>query len=1123
MEMTIVRLRLFAATTPFLLLLAAAPPSFAQAPPGTIPGLMYQWRILSMTGQTPANANTTLTYLSPPSINEYGAVAFVADFDGGGQGVVAASPTLAQTVVSFADPSGSRTFGTNTQINDAGQALAADDYSGLYYGRLWNANEPGAYQTLIQGGTGQTYTAVLSNGSVNKNGDAVMPTLNKQGATELVSIKGGAVAGKLQLPAGSFAFPQIADTGSILVVNGGAAASPIEIYNQALSTVQTVVANSTNFSVIGNQPGISADGNVVAFYGQPTAAGAAMNCGLSPCGSNPGIFAYANDGVAWTMVRVTGIDAELGYNDANLALSFFSYSNDSRVAVASLAGSLNSFVVSFIGTPIGASRTNPWISGFPLLFSDQQGLWTIRVDQEAQLSSPNAVVYHPTTAIKVAQIGDTIGGNVITAINVFDQLANAAEDDSGNIRTMRRGDHRVVFQASTSTGQQIIVQGEHLDSDQDGLLDHWETTGIDMDQDGVVDLNLPAMGANPNQRDLFLEIDWLSDLTNLSVYQPSPGVISPSNGQTYFANNGMPISFIVDMFNNAPELEGELFGLRSDGGTPAPIPAGITLHIDGGPLDDVAGHPFNVNMGEGPLYGGRLVTAANGALAEVVYFGTPNSATASWTNTIAFQSVKSSLFGSLDKDGRELAFHFAIFGDYYAFYTGNGTCPPTCTGANSWMVASATQGTPTTPGTLVSTAPLPPSMYSTGGDVVKIVGGTGAGQYAGLAKPNIQTRTLTLANPKVWPVTPDATSSFAILDGSTGLAEMQEQPSPDYNSLPGNDFIVAMGGAGAMGFFTYDYILGTPCDQWRTLAHELGHTLGLRHGGTDNDADKGTAYLSLMSYTWQLQCNGPNPDFPTTTVPQSYSVITDPTFWDWGNLQSDFPNVEIHLGNTLGLSFGSVPEYGEQTPEENGMDYMNQNGPPDNTPPTVKVQTPAANANVGLTLPLPVVVDATDNNQVASVTVSFDVNGNGVIDPGETLAAKLSGTTYKASFPALSGPLGTRTITASAIDGTGNSATATESVKVIEPNPVPSLISLVPPSATHGGKAFTLTVNGSKFVSGAVVEWNGASHTATFVNSGELTVKIPASDIATAGTASVTVKNPAPGGGVSNALTFTIN
>jgi len=1106
--MTIVRLRLLAAA------MLVALPSFAQAPPGTIPGMMYQWRILSMTGQTPIDANAPLTYLSPPSIADNGAVAFVADFDGGGQGVVAAipsavDPTLAQTLVSFADPASGRTFGTNAQIDDLDQVLAADDFSGLYYGRLWQAYQPGNFTTLIQGGSGQSFTAILSNGSVNNNGDAVMPALNKQSAYVLVSIKDGAVAGQLQLPAGTSAYPQIADTGSILVVDGGTATSPIEIYNQTLSSVQTVVANSTYFSAIGTEPGISPDGNVVAFYGEPNAAGAVLY------GSNPGIFAYAKNGSTWTTVRVTGINAELGYSDENVALGFYSYVPNSRVAVVNLAGDINSFVVSFMATPVAASRTNPYISGFPLFFSDQQGLWTIRVDQEKQLSSPFGVVYHPRTALKVVQIGDTIGGNVISAINVFDQLANAAQDDSGTLRTMRRGDHRVVFQAITGTGADIIVRGDHLDSDQDGLLDHWETTGIDMDQDGIVDLNLPAMGANPNQRDLFLEIDWLSDLTDLSVFQPSPGVVSPIKGQLYLVG-GLPASFLVYMFDNAPALTGPAYGLVSGGGTPEPIPTGITLHIDGGSGNDIAGNPFSVNMNSGPLDGGKLVTGPGNTVAEVLYFGAPNLFTAPWTSSIAFQSVKSTLFSSQDKDGRELAFHFAIFGDYWGFYSDGGTCPPTCTGANSWKVSSAT------PFSLTSVSPLPPAMSATGGDVVKIVSGTGAGQYAGIA-PNFGTNTLNLLNPTTWSIIPDPTSSFAILAGSTGLAEMFEQPSPDFNSMPGNDLIIAMGGAANMGYLAYNYILGTPCMQWRTLAHELGHTLGLRHGGTSNTTDLGPAYLSLMSYSWQVQCNGPNPDFKTTPVPQSYSVAGDPTFDDWANLQGDFPNVAIHLGNTLGLQFGSDPEYGEQAPEQNGLDYMNLNGPPVNTPPTVKVQTPAANANVGLTLPLQVVVDATDSNPVASVTVSFDVNGNGTIDPGEVLVAKLSGTTYKASFPALSGAVGTRTITASAIDGTGNSATATESVKVIEPNPVPSLISLVPPNATHGGKAFTLTVNGSKFVSGAVVEWNGASHAATFVNSGELTVKIPASDIATAGTAQVTVKNPAPGGGTSNALTFTID
>ena len=55
------------------------------------------------------------------------------------------------------------------------------------------------------------------------------------------------------------------------------------------------------------------------------------------------------------------------------------------------------------------------------------------------------------------------------------------------------------------------------------------------------------------------------------------------------------------------------------------------------------------------------------------------------------------------------------------------------------------------------------------------------------------------------------------------------------------------------------------------------------------------------------------------------------------------------------------------------------------------------------------------------------------------------------------------------------------------------------------------------------MQWNGAARTTTFVNSTQLTAAIPASDIAVAGSAQVTVVNPAPGGGTSNALTFTIN
>jgi hypothetical protein len=65
-------------------------------------------------------------------------------------------------------------------------------------------------------------------------------------------------------------------------------------------------------------------------------------------------------------------------------------------------------------------------------------------------------------------------------------------------------------------------------------------------------------------------------------------------------------------------------------------------------------------------------------------------------------------------------------------------------------------------------------------------------------------------------------------------------------------------------------------------------------------------------------------------------------------------------------------------------------------------------------------------------------------------------------------------------------------------------------------------VNGTGFVSGAVVNWNGSARTTTFVNSSQVTAAITAADIASARTAVVTVTNPAPGGGTSNPECFQV-
>jgi hypothetical protein len=91
-------------------------------------------------------------------------------------------------------------------------------------------------------------------------------------------------------------------------------------------------------------------------------------------------------------------------------------------------------------------------------------------------------------------------------------------------------------------------------------------------------------------------------------------------------------------------------------------------------------------------------------------------------------------------------------------------------------------------------------------------------------------------------------------------------------------------------------------------------------------------------------------------------------------------------------------------------------------------------------------------------------------------------------------------------------------------NPVPFVNQpLVPMTLPPSGSSFTLTVNGTGFVSGSVVNWNGAPLTTTFVNGSQLTAAVPASEIASAATASVTVVSPTPGGGTSNTQYFDIS
>lgn len=85
-----------------------------------------------------------------------------------------------------------------------------------------------------------------------------------------------------------------------------------------------------------------------------------------------------------------------------------------------------------------------------------------------------------------------------------------------------------------------------------------------------------------------------------------------------------------------------------------------------------------------------------------------------------------------------------------------------------------------------------------------------------------------------------------------------------------------------------------------------------------------------------------------------------------------------------------------------------------------------------------------------------------------------------------------------------------------------AVTSLSPPFVTVGAPAYAQTVNGSGFGASSIVQWNGSARPTTFVSTTELRATVSASDIAGAGSASVTVINGGTTPVTSNARTLAI-
>jgi hypothetical protein len=269
----------------------------------------------------------------------------------------------------------------------------------------------------------------------------------------------------------------------------------------------------------------------------------------------------------------------------------------------------------------------------------------------------------------------------------------------------------------------------------------------------------------------------------------------------------------------------------------------------------------------------------------------------------------------------------------------------------------------------------------------------------------------------------------------------------------------------------------------------------VNHPPVANDQSVTTAQDAPQAITLTAS----DPDGDTLT----YSVVTGPTH---GALSGAAPN----------LTYTPVPSY-------NGPDSF-----------TFKANDGTVDSNVAMVSitvtppPVPTVSSLSPSSLTAglgdfllTVTgsgfVSYSVvRWNGVDRPTSFVSSTQLTATISASDIAVGMLVPVTVYTAPPGGGTSSAKTFTVN------NPLPATTGLSPATAIAKGSAFTLTVTGSNFVSSSVVRWNGFSRTTTFIDSGHLTAAIKASDISTAQTVPVTVYNPTPGGGVSNAQTFTV-
>jgi hypothetical protein len=385
------------------------------------------------------------------------------------------------------------------------------------------------------------------------------------------------------------------------------------------------------------------------------------------------------------------------------------------------------------------------------------------------------------------------------------------------------------------------------DQDRDSLFNSWETAGIDADNDGTVDLALQDMGAQWDRKDVFVEIDCLvaADHSHCPSSDALTDVVRAFSNSPVDGNAGMQLHLDV----------GNLYGCPT-------CPSTVVVPRNVPPFNGMAGSIGDMGGG-----GTQITEAGNTVIDWNVATGGPRT---------SFYALKRNNFNAGTERVRDAVFRYAIFGHQTNLRTPVNDC------TSGWE-----EGRPSN-------------------DFMVTLGG----------RRDLNNTPDGATETACWGDTP-TDSIDNDRDGKT-----DEDPAfpydvdDDRDCVPGTDTDGDKNLPGGGTCETGDvgvgedggHSIGSRAEQAGTFMHELGHTLGLRHGGMADTPNNMPNYLSLMNYAFQ-SCDVPrSPTGATAPIPggcdYSRTVV---------NLEErvapgppGLPGLDECLGLGPGLGFGRV-------------------------------------------------------------------------------------------------------------------------------------------------------------------------------------------------------------------------